>query len=167
MGKSPEQLRLTPDERTDLVAYLDGELPEAHLRSISTKLTHSATARREVEILKKTWELLDHLPRPEVREQFTQKTLTEIHLIEHRTSAWAPRAILVGQWTMLGLVYLVLGVVSLGAGYAGVRWMIPDPSERLARDLALAEHLDEYLEVGSTEFLDDLVKSPDFDLSAP
>ena len=61
MGIQPEQLRLTPDERADLVAYVDGELPEAHSRTISTKLTQSATARREVEMLQKTWEMLDHL----------------------------------------------------------------------------------------------------------
>ena len=66
VARRPEQLRLTPDERADLVAYVDGELPETHARSIATKLTHSATARREVEMLQKTWELLDYLPRPEV-----------------------------------------------------------------------------------------------------
>ena len=64
VGIQPEQLRLTPDERADLVAFVDGELPEAHSRLISTKLTQSATARREVEMLQKTWEMLDHLPLP-------------------------------------------------------------------------------------------------------
>ena len=32
MASRPDQLRLTPDERADLVAYVDGELPEAHAR---------------------------------------------------------------------------------------------------------------------------------------
>ena len=52
--------------RANLVAYIDGELPDATSRVLSTKLTHSATARQEVEILKKTWELLGHLPLPAV-----------------------------------------------------------------------------------------------------
>lgn len=167
MGKSPEQLRLTPDERADLVAYLDGELPEAHTRSISTKLTHSATARREAELLEKTWDLLDHLPRPALDERFTEQTLTNIHRIEFATSPWASRAALAGRWAAVAAVYLVVGAVAGGAGYAAVRWMIPDPTERLARDLSIAEHLDEYLEAGSLEFLNELVKSEAFGLSEP
>ena len=62
--RGPDQLRLTPDERADLVAFVDGELPESTSRSLSTKLTQSTTARREVEMLRKTWELLGHLPFP-------------------------------------------------------------------------------------------------------
>lgn len=166
MGKSPEQLRLTPDERADLVAYIDGELPEAHARSMSTKITLSATARREVEMLQKTWELLDHLPKPMLGEQFAEKTVTNIHLMELKTSAWAPQAKRVGQWSGIGLLYTVVAAASLGAGYGAVRWILPDPSERLVRELDLAEHLDEYLEVGSLDFLDELVNSPDFGLSA-
>src|SRR3954451_11306178 len=74
----PDQQRLTPNERADLVAYLDGELGEAESRAIATKLAHSATARREVEFLEKTWELLEYLPRPKASEDFTARTLTEV-----------------------------------------------------------------------------------------
>ena len=81
-GGRPDQLRLTPDERADLVAYVDGELPETHSRSIATKLTQSATARREVEMLEKTWEMLDYLPRPRVTEQFSEKTVSHIRRLE-------------------------------------------------------------------------------------
>ena len=38
---------------------------------------------------------------------------------------------------------------------------------RLARDLSLAEHLEEYQEVESFEFLDELVKSKLFDGPSP
>ncbi len=82
MSRGPEQLRLTPDERADLVAYIDGELPDASRGALSTKLTQSATARREVELLKKTWELLGHLPFPEVDPQFAERTITEIRQLE-------------------------------------------------------------------------------------
>jgi hypothetical protein len=40
----------------------------------------------------------------------------------------------------------------------------PDPAARLAQDLSLAEHLNEYLEVGSFEFLNQLADSPEFGL---
>ena len=77
-----EQQRLTPAERANLVAYLDGELNEAESRAIATKLSLSPTARREVEALEKTWELLEQLPRPKAPENFTERTLTEVRQLD-------------------------------------------------------------------------------------
>ena len=67
----PDQQRLSTEDRSNLVAYLDGELTTPRPGSIATKLTQSVTARREVEALRKTWELLDLLPRPKASEDFT------------------------------------------------------------------------------------------------
>ena len=80
----PDQQRLTPAERADLVAYLDGELDDAQSRAIATKLTHSTTARREIEALEKTWELLEYLPRAQAPEDFTARTLTEVQQLALR-----------------------------------------------------------------------------------
>ncbi len=162
MSRGPEQLRLTPDERADLVAYIDGELPDAASRALSTKLTHSATARREVEVLKKTWELLGHLPFPEVDAGFTERTVTEIRRLELKNPAWESSFKAATSWAVLVGAYIILGGLALGLGYAATRWLWPDPSSRLARDLSLFEHLDEYLEVGSFEFLIELADAPDF-----
>ena len=166
MSRGPEQLRLTPDERADLVAFVDGELPEAASRALSTKLTQSATARREVEMLQRTWELLGHLPFPEVDDRFAERTLTEIRRIELRSPAWEAS---VKSWSSRAVhiaVYLVLAALATGLGYGATRWLWPDPAARLARDLSLAEHLDEYLEVGSFEFLNELVEAPEFNTAA-
>jgi anti-sigma factor RsiW len=157
---------LTPDERADLVAYVDGELPEVTARAIATKLTHSATARREVEMLQRTWELLGHLPMPQVDAEFSERTISHIRGLELTTPGWDPR---VRLWTMRSawaFLYLVLCGAGLGLGYAAARWLWPDPAARLARDLTLAEHLDEYLEVGSFEFLSQLADSPEFGLGS-
>ncbi len=162
MSRGPDQLRLTPDERADLVAYVDGELPEGSARAIATKLTQSATARREVEMLQKTWELLGHLPMPQVDAQFSERTITHIRQLEIKAPGWDPW---VKSWavrSMHAILSMVLGVVGLGLGYAATRWFWPDPAARLARDLSLAEHLNEYLEVGSFEFLSQLADSPEF-----
>ncbi|MGO9466458.1 MAG: anti-sigma factor family protein [Isosphaeraceae bacterium] len=167
MAMRPEQLRLSPDERADLVAYLDGELPEAHTRVISTKLTQSATARREVEILKKTWELLDFLPRPKAAPEFSERTISHIQRIELEGHSWEP---FVASWSAQAawaVVYLVAVGVSLGVGYSLTRWVWPDPTARVTRDLTLAEHLDEYLDVGSFEFLSQLAASKEFGPQAP
>lgn len=162
MSRGPEQLRLTPDERANLVAYIDGELPDPVSRVLSTKLTHSATARQEVEILKKTWELLGHLPFPQVDAQFSERTLGEIRRLEVGNPAWGSSARLLSSWAAQIVAYTVLGILALGLGYGATRWMWPDPSARLARDLSLAEHLDEYLEVGSFDFLKELADAPEF-----
>jgi hypothetical protein len=162
MAKKPEQLRLSPDERADLVAYIDGELPETHSRAISTKLTQSATARREVEMLQKTWEMLDYLPRPEVNQQFSEKTVSHIRRLELDARAWEPVLASWSAWAALAMVYVVIGLASLGMGYFATRWIWPDPTVRLVNDLTLAEHLDEYEKVGSFEFLTQLVDSDEF-----
>src|SRR5581483_2477047 len=77
----PAEQRLTPTDRANLVAYLDGELNDAESRALATKLTQSATARREVEALERTWELLEYLPRPPASEQLTARTLSEVQLL--------------------------------------------------------------------------------------
>ncbi len=162
MANRPEQLRLTPDERADLVAYVDGELPETHSRMMATKLTHSATARREVEMLQKTWEMLDHLPRPQAGEQFSEKTISHIRRLELKEHAWEPAVAAWSARLARVMVYILLGAISAGAGFAVTQSVWPDPTKRLVQDLTLAEHLDEYLEVGSFEFLKELAESNEF-----
>jgi anti-sigma factor RsiW len=162
MSRGPEQLRLTPDERADLVAYIDGELPEPLSQSLNTKLIHSATGRREVEMLKKTWELLGHLPLPEVAPQFSERTITEVRRLATKSPAWQSRAQRWAAGAVPVLAYLVLAAAGLGLAYVSTRWIWPDPSARLARDLSLAEHFDEYLDAGSFDFLSQLVDSSDF-----
>jgi hypothetical protein len=157
-----DQQRLTPNERANLVAYLDGELGEAESRVIATKLTQSVTARREIELLQKTWELLDHLPLPRASEALSQKTLTEVgqlslagdKLVDAATrTAW--RALRIGLWVLGSLLCFGLGLIL-------TRWVWPDPTARLTRDLSIAEHLDEYRDIGSIDFLEGLDNSPEF-----
>jgi len=52
--------------------------------------------------------------------------------------------------------------LAFGLGYALVQWAWPNPSERLKRDLPIAEHLDAYRDVGTFEFLKELAESPEF-----
>lgn len=60
------------------------------------------------------------------------------------------------------LAYLMMGVVTFGVGYVGTHWVWPDPSDKAVRDLTMLEHLDEYLEVGSFDFLTELADTQDF-----
>lgn len=162
MAPGSDRQRLTPAERADLVAYLDGELPEAESRAIATKLTQSLSARREIEVLQKTWEMLEHLPRPRASEAFTQRTLTEadrLSVAGDKIADAASRAL--RRALVMGLCVLA-SLACFGVGLVLTRWAWPDPTSRLTRDLSIAEHLDEYREVGTLEFLERLDSSPEF-----
>jgi hypothetical protein len=162
----PDQQRLTSAERSNLVAYLDGELNEAEARAIATKLTKSATARREIEMLEKTWELLDHLPRPQVSEDFTARTLTEAQRLSTEGGRFESAVRQTTQRVLRVAVWMVVSLLTIGAGYAMTRWVWPNPTARLARDLSIAEHLDEYREVGDYDFLEILAHSSEFGTDA-
>ena len=69
---------LNEKEREDLVAYLDGELDAKEAREVEAKLNLNPQARKEAEALKKTWEFLDYLPRPQPSPEFTQRTLEKL-----------------------------------------------------------------------------------------
>ncbi|MDB5350240.1 MAG: hypothetical protein JWN86_1487 [Planctomycetota bacterium] len=157
-----EPQRLTDAERANLVAYLDGELNEAETRALGTKLTQSVTARREIESLQKTWDLLDYLPRAAPSDDFTSRTLSQVRIYESKGGRLAKVAGNAGPIAARIAVCIAVALVTLGVGYAAARWAWPDPSARLLRDLPIAEHLDEYREIGSFEFLKILDQSPAF-----
>lgn len=113
-------------------------------------------------MLQKTWEMLDYLPRPQLAQQFSEKTASHIRQLELDSQAWEPVLASWSAWAALVVVYFVIGLSSLGLGYSATRWIWPDPTVRLVNDLTLAEHLDEYENVGSFEFLTQLADSDEF-----
>ncbi len=158
-----EQQRLTSAERGDLVAYLDGELREPEALALRSKLDRSVTARREADALEKTWELLDHLPRPKASDDLAERTLTQIRAFDGR----GDRALTtvrrgLGRAARAAL-WIATGTIAVASGYAIARLTWADPAARLARDLPLAEHLHEYRDVGSFELLEHLEQAPEFD----
>lgn len=153
MGKAT---RLTVEQRANLVAYLDGELDEAETRSIEETLAGSPAARRDVEMLSRAWDLLDHLPRVEPGDEFTQRTVSRLRAVEvdkAKTSAqwhiWARRGLFVAVW-LGGLAAAVVGGV-----YTAV-YAIPSEGRRMIQDYPVVEKLHEYEAVGSLEFLKEL-----------
>src|SRR5947209_1854609 len=80
---------LSDEERAELVAYLDGEADEATRRALEAKLSRDPQARAEAEALKRTWALLDFLPRPEPSTDFTTRTLTRVGAVRPVASSTA------------------------------------------------------------------------------
>src|SRR5205809_7893011 len=69
---------LSDDDREELVAFLDGELDDEQSHAVESKITLDPTVRNEADTLKRTWDLLDYLPKPEPSPNFTNKTLDRI-----------------------------------------------------------------------------------------
>ena len=78
---------LTAQDRDNLVAYLDGELDERTARALEAKLSRDPQARSEAEALKRTFNLLDYLPRGEASSQFASRTLDRLATVQPATVA--------------------------------------------------------------------------------
>lgn len=84
MNPKREDIESLPDEPEDggatdeLVAFLDGELDPQDNEVVEAKISRDPNVRAQADALKKTWELLDHLPRPEPTPNFTERTVSRI-----------------------------------------------------------------------------------------
>lgn len=66
----------------ELVAYLDGELDEAAARCVEARLARDPAARARAAELKKSFDLLDYLPKPEPSPTFTTRTLERLPAVK-------------------------------------------------------------------------------------
>jgi anti-sigma factor RsiW len=145
-----EPAPLSEQERADLVAYLDGELTGEAARTLETKLNLNPVARAEADALRRTWELLDYLPRHQPSSSFTHRTLervTPMRTAEQRQGQRRRRYGLALAWAA---AMLLAGWV----GYAGYNWFVPlEPGEReLIQDLRLIENKRVYERVEDLDF---------------
>jgi len=155
--------RLNQDQRSNLVAYLDGELPEPAAKEIEHVLSKSPTVQHDVEMLSRTWDLLDQLPRLAGSSDLTARTITVIKPDE------APKPLLPASWiarfpkeafrrgTIVATWVAGLALAAV-VGFVITNRMIPNPSDELLRNLPVIEKLDLYSNVESIEFLRELDK---------
>src|SRR5579875_558227 len=116
-----ESSHLSEQERADLVAYLDGELTGEASRALEAKLSLDPSARAEADALRRTWELLDFLPRPQPSPRFTHRTLERLSPLradeQQRRQRWRTRC--------LGLGWAAALLFTAWGGYAGYNWLLP------------------------------------------
>ena len=159
----PDQQRLSPEDRSNLVAYLDNELNEPEARAMATKLTQSMTARREVDALQKTWDMLDLLYRPKASEDFTARTLTFANQAHGQGDRVASAASDLARKVGFALAWAAFSALLFVVGYTLSLRVWPNRSARLARDLPIAESLDEYRDIGSLEYLKAIDTATEFE----
>jgi anti-sigma factor RsiW len=147
---------LNEQEQNDLVAYLDGELAGESARALEVKLSLNPRARAEADALRRTWELLDFLPRPEPSPNFTHRTLSRAAPVVtgKRLTVCSRRRVL------LGVGWAAALLLAAFAGYAGVGRLWPHrPGEQeLVRDLRVIENKPYYDLVEDMDFLRELDK---------
>jgi anti-sigma factor RsiW len=149
--------RLSDDERAELVAYLDGEATGDAKRAVEAKLSLDPTWRAEAESLKRTWDLLDFLPRPEPNPDFTQRTMSRLAPVRRSAGAGTGSVTPTIRWLLVGAwaASLLLAVL---AGYLGTRSALPSgPGDaELTRDLRIIENKRYYDLIDDFEFLKEL-----------
>jgi len=160
MDKVP---RLTTDQRANLVAYLDGELDAAEAAAIEKTLAGNSTARHEVDLLSKTWHMLDVLPATKASTNFTTETLIRLKTIQYKPSlqeqpwfATARRGFVITGW----IAALALSAV---IGFNITNKWIPNPHQQLIEELPLIENLHIYTDIKDHKFLKELVKRGQFE----
>ena len=151
--------KMTSQQRENLVAYLDGELDEASTEEIERTLARSAKARHEVDMLTRTWELLDTLPKSKASDEFSERTLSSIKVEDLKQSAagWFRPA----NWgRRLYPVFWGLGLIAAAiVAFSVSRYGIPDESEQLVEELPLIDNYNVYSDIVDVEFLQQLQKS--------
>jgi anti-sigma factor RsiW len=145
---------MSEEDRALLVAYLDGELDEEAAQQVEARINQDPAVRAEVETMRRTWELLDYLPRADPSPTFTHRTVSLV-TGEHRAALLARqrrRRWLLGAGWAAALVLAALG------GYGAVSVLTPrEPTdEELARDLRIIENRRLYEQVDSVGFLKEL-----------
>ncbi len=151
--------RLNDDEREELVAFLDGELPEDAAEKVEAKLNVDARTRAEADALRKTWDLLDYLPQPEPSPTFTSRTLERVGPALKTQRMPRRRGLRVVGF---GFAWAATLLLALGGGYFGTGRLLLKPrgptDQDLVRDLRVIENKRLYEAGDDMEFLRELDK---------
>ena len=150
------QSRLTDEERTNLVAFLDGEADHDVTQRLEEKRARSVSVRKEMEALEKTWQMLDWLPRPEAPADFANQTITQIHSRHLQAELMAGRLKIAAVIAARALGWVASFALLAALGFISVRYLWPDPARQFIEDLDCAEHLETYQAIPDLKFLDDL-----------
>lgn len=159
-----QQQPLDENDREDLVAYLDGELDEQEARALEARLHIDPNARQEAESLKRAWDMLEYLPRPEPSPNFTHRTIEK--LTAQQLVAAQQKQGVRGWLFRAGWAAALVGAFL--AGFAAtknhLRHRQVDLEQQMARDLNIVENLRAFENVDDIDFLHKLANPNDQDL---
>jgi anti-sigma factor RsiW len=162
---------ITDEEREELTAFLDGEADAAVRDKIEARLNQDPALRAEADAMRRTWELLDQLPRPEPAQDFTSRTLSRLSAVGSAptitlgTPAFWHRV----PWSRVAAVTLALAI----GWFAATAWQRREPRPLraddpvLVHDLRLIENLPLYVPVETLDYLSALDQPERFGTDTP
>jgi anti-sigma-K factor RskA len=159
-----KQTPLSDDERAELVAYLDGELPKPAAHALEAKINTDPRMRAEVETLRRTWELLDYLPKPEPKPDFASRTLDRVSTIRIPTSQFQRDAASRWRAWAFGAGWAAAVLLAGLAGYGGGLFLssrtgsstdpaTTDIQPQLVKDFRVIENQRLYVHADDLDFL--------------
>lgn len=149
--------RLKPEQRDNLVAYLDQELSPGETNEIDQALIDSPVARHEVEMLTRTWEMLELLPNQTASDEFTETTMQTVRLSEESQPTFTIEDYYPQIRTgVMALTWLVCVTLASWAGFMIANEWTANPTDQLIEDLPIIQNYDQYrsLEVDNAEKID-------------
>lgn len=156
---------LTDDDRDELVAYLDGELPADAQRRVEARLNSDPAARTEADTLRRAWDLLDYLPRAEPSTDFTERTLDRVSSLGGSAARVSPSTIglPIRPWYRQPLIavagWAAAALLAVATGYALGPRPAPPPEPDPVTDPLMTEkprvieNLPLYLAAENLEYL--------------
>jgi hypothetical protein len=135
-----------------LVAYLDGELEPQAAREIENLLAGDEYARRRLNQLASSWDMLDQLPRATVDDLFSRTTVEMVALAAEEEVVQAQAKDPVRRrrrWLEAGIATLAAAII----GFVVVVLAVPDQNDLLLRDLPVVKNLELYRDAGNLDLL--------------
>ena len=154
----------------ELVAYLDGELPDSDADRVERLLLSNPPLRRNAETLDRTWQLLSCLEEATASGEFTQKTLSSISTAsaERDTDSatgrrWSLKNLMPGSMFAWTLIWFMTAFVACSAGLTlsrKARRERTDPTDRqLLKDLDLYHQYPKLWRIPDVEFLKEVTEN--------
>jgi anti-sigma factor RsiW len=165
----PEHPEITDADLDELVAYLDGELDAAGQQRVETRLSLEPKVRAEVDALKKTWEMLDYLPRAEPTAEFSTRTIEAVSALRPaRPGRHVPQWARPGAWAAAVVAAGVLGYLLAGARAPKPAAAIELENDPLyTQNPRVVAHLPLYQAAGTLDYLNALDTPDLFGEEAP
>lgn len=138
-------IRLSQEHRDNLVAYLDGELDETVTQEIEQVLSVSEVARHEVDMLSRSWDMLNALPTHRASGEFTERTVSSMRAAEDKGPR-IPTELLYRNARRGAVLAVWIAILSVCGyvGFAATRHWIPNDSDDLLDDYDVMNNLDKY-----------------------
>ncbi len=134
----------------DLIAYLDGELDDEASGAVEARLAADPTLRKKADAFRRSFALLDALPRPDAPADFTARTVTRLQVPGGSTAALPPARPRRWGWLAAAAVVLLAG---LGGATARLAVRSGETATPAVADLPAIEALPLYLGADDLAFV--------------